>query len=309
MIRLKQLLPGSLTTLLVTTAMTAQAAPNEGTCLQRLTWSGDTSIISHVRAALSVGPLARAAARSCEGATVHIVRQDDSWRFQLTHHGRTVSHTARSVGVTSSWLESWLAPGLAPVPAKDREAPPEVVHSSTAREGPRIPIQAAARALVDLDALGPAWPGFEIAFTLRLWRSVWIGTAAAGAWAPEDKGVSRRNLRMTARGGWLLPLSWGALRLGAGLGIVAASAQYTTSGGAAAATSEATPLFEGLAMLEVDIARNWALTLGALARVHIPTEGGSESKGEHPNNDEVTATAPVSATILAGVAWHNGWLR
>ncbi|MBI2896604.1 MAG: hypothetical protein HYY06_23810 [Deltaproteobacteria bacterium] len=305
-------------------------AAEPGTCLEAVTFLGDERPVATARASLEHGLLAQVPAAACAGAVLRVQEQEGRWLFALSRSERLVAHSADDAATMASWIESWLAPPLAgsggveatePSPPEEpRAVGPRAPAASPRRGGfsavasrrdatATIPIRLSLAASLDLDDLAPLWPGGEISLMMAFGPAFWLGIGAAGAWAPEQDDVERRAFRITARGGWRSPFEWGALRLGAGVGIVSASARRELDDDSMAADDEAGPFVEVGAGLDVGLSRELALTGGIALRAHLPDDLGGEGDGEEENPDELLEPQPlpaVAATLQVGVAYSSG---
>jgi hypothetical protein len=276
------------------------------------------------RASLEHGLLAQVPASACAGAVLRVQEQEGRWLFALSRAERLVAHSADDAATMASWIESWLAPPLAgsggapEAPAPEQREAPQAISPRPDRGAAiasrrdtetAIPIRLSLAASMDLDDLAPLWPGGELSLMMALRPAFWLGVGAAGAWAPEQDDIERRAFRITARGGWRSLFAWGALRLGAGVGIVSASARRELDDDSMAADDEAGPFVEAGVGLDVGLSRAWALTTGVVLRAHLPDDLGGEGGEESENPDEMLEPQPLpaaAATLQVGVAYNRG---
>ena len=305
------------------TAGAPAAAEPAPTCLDEIAIAGDPAGVEALRRGLAGGLLAGSRTPGCDGATVGIERADDRWHVRLARSGRIVEHDSSDPEAIASWVESWLVPNpapppAAPAPARDRETPPRRPPLALPPERPTpdparpgVPLYLALRGSVDLDDVAPVWPGGELAAQVLLGPHAWLGLGATAAITPEEDDVVRKAYRMSARAGWSNPLGWGVLRLGAGLGIVAASARRELDGDQVASDAEEGPFLELLTNVDFALTEHLSISVAALGRAHLPdfddfTETGDA--GDEPGDVEgEPEPLPVfAATLQVGLGWDLG---
>ena len=278
-------------------------------CAARLDMAGPSEDVREARQALAEGlhaelPLA------CDDARLEVAKGDGLWRFRLSRATRTNEHSVAELNEMVSWVESWLTrpkPAFAELASAPPVAGPTIIDRAPAASkiDTRPPPTLTLTGLVDLDDLGPLWPGLEIALRTGLAENLWLGVSGAGVQAPEREGTRRRALRLTGRLGWLQDLGWGAPYVGAGDGVVAAQARRRLPQGGTARDEELAPYIEASAGIEVRLSRSVALSLGALARAHLPDdyEADDDSPEERFDPDPLAA---VAASFSVGVSIDLG---
>jgi hypothetical protein len=304
----------------VVAAMTApsSAAAQTPGCVAAIAMVGEPPAVDTIRAALGDGLLAVAPAASCEGAELAVEASDGGWHVRLVRAGRAVEHTATSAAVSASWVESWLAPAelapvatlavsaAAPAPVEPRDAATAAERTPEQAVTRGTPIQIAARAVGDVDTLGPVYAGGEVALHALLGPSLTAGISVAGVWTPEETdATTRRALRLVVRGGWQESLSFGTLRLGGGFGLVSAVAARTTDNGDVVQDEEAGPLMEAFGSLDVHLGATWAISIAASIRLHGPDDFGPDSGPPDPV-PKPDPLSTVAGSLAIGLAWDHG---
>jgi hypothetical protein len=309
-------------------------------CVEEIVFSGHSEAVSRTQRALQTSLLRDLPASSCHGVQLHVEHDERGWTFSMSQGPRSAEHRVATLDAMTSWVESWLAP--TPAPPANEPTPPTSGASQTpvfaerstlqadAQETkppssapPRNaserkpasrrsrnpssarPLQLAVRGLVDLDELGPVWPGAEVAVRVGLIPQLWLGVAAAGAWAIEHDDETRNALRLSTRVGWLRRTEWGAVQLGGGVGIVSAYARKRFETSFVTRDDQAGPFVEALVGLDVDVARPWGLSFAAVGRMHF----ASDQNGREDTTLEQLEPIPLpmfSGSLLVGGTWELG---
>jgi hypothetical protein len=270
----------------------AAAGTEPPSCADALSVVGDPRTVDETRRALAVSALAERPAVACRDAELSVARDGDGVHVRLARAGRTVEHTTADVATLTSWVESWLLP--------DGAAAPPAVQSQAPRAA-GVPVEIALRGGVDLDSVGPAWPGAELAVTVGVGRRVSLGIAGAAAWSVEHDATHRRALRISARVAGF-PSSSNRLALGCGLGIVSAAAERRLDDGALARDDSAEPFIEVFGAYQLPLAGGLALSLAAVIRGHIPDDFGPETDPD--DAFEPKALPGMALTLQAGLSWR-----
>jgi len=307
----------------------ARPARAEG-CLDVLAWSGPDELVAPVRDALAPGPLAAAPAQSCAGIALRLSRDGDQVRVEISDARRATSHRVSDVGALASWVESWLdsgeaaapaAPPAPPAPTAAAAAPAPAAapaaalapaleverDAAAAPAAPRaragVPVLAALRLGVDVDAVAPLWAAGGLEVAVGFGPRMWAGVTMSGSRSPQQHGTRRSALRLAARAGGRFGVLGGIFRVGGGMGIVAGSARRELDGDVVL-DDEARPFLEGFSAWERRLGGRFALSLAAAARFNLP-----DGIGEHGPRDDIGAPAPLPDLGLCfeiGLAGHLG---
>ncbi len=177
----------------------------ERRCLDVIQWKGNVEDVSVLRETLQGGLLASVPDAPCAGVVIEVVFADGIWKFTLHRGPEKSSHQGPDLAIASTWIESQLAPPVSIV-IKPRE---EVKKPVAAPKTTPVVIPAAAAGLPLLAAFfsGGAFSesyagvGIDAEADLRLGPIWWTGLRVGGVIMPEQSGIRRDRLALTALAG------------------------------------------------------------------------------------------------------------
>ncbi len=294
--------------MLATSATFAQSRAVSTTgCLDVMQITGSNAEVARTREVLNGADFNSISTSLCRDLRLQVTSTVDRWHYTLRQGEHIVERDVEEPEAIVPWLESWLAP-TEDAPAAEAAPAPSNVHASThafaessaASVERALPMQLALRAALDLDDRGPLWPGAELAFRVGLNQRLWLGIAAAGAWA--SRANEQRNVqRLSVRLGQAQTFSWGSWSFGGGVGLATARAKKSTPTDGVLRDEEAHVFVEAITGFDVPLGGAWHMSSALLLRGYVP----DDFKPDSP--EAVSEPKPLAAFSLGaqvGLGWN-----